>query len=133
MGLFSFLGVLSPVHINSAVIFRGARRVGRDSFGNKYYKLKPRKGYKNERRWVIYKGAPDASAIPPEWHGWMHHQTDVVPSSETKSFRRKWQKPHQSNMTGTEAAYRPPANDLTATQCSKDVASKNYESWTPPK
>lgn len=131
MGLFSFLGVMSPVHINFSRVLRGAKRVGQDQFGNTYYKLKARKGYKNERRWVIYKGEADASKIPPEWHGWMHHQTDAVPDSETKSFRRKWQKPYQSNMTGTIEAYQPPSNDLTATQSGQ--ATGNYEAWTPPK
>jgi len=88
MGLFSFLGVLSPVHITSVTLFSGAKRIGVDQFGNKYYRAKPLKGYKYDRRWVIYKGAPEASKIPPEWHGWIHHQTDVIPSDEENSFRR---------------------------------------------
>ena len=129
MGLFSFLGVLSPVHIQSVRLFSGARYVGDDSYGNKYYSAKPRKGYKRERRWVIYNGAPEATKIPPEWHGWMHHQTDILPNSKEKSFRRPWQKPHQPNMTGTTGAYRPPGHILEGGQ--RDKATGDYEAWTP--
>ena len=129
MGLFSFLGVLSPVHMQSVRIFSRTKFIGKDSGGNKYYTASPRKGYKRERRWVIYKGAPEATKIPPEWHGWMHYQTDVVPSSNTKSFRRKWQKPHQQNMTGTHEAYRPPGHLLKGGQ--RDKATGDYEAWSP--
>lgn len=130
MGLFSFLGVLSPVHIQSVCIFSGAKYVGTDSFGNKYYKARPRKGYKNERRWVMYHGIPEPSKIPPEWHGWIHHQTDIVPNSESKSFRRKWQKPHKQNMTGTAKAYLPPGHALK--EGKREKATGDYEAWTPP-
>ncbi len=130
MGVFSFLGVLSPVHMTSVKLFSRTKCVGRDQSGNKYYTAKPRKGYKRQRRWVIYKGAPEATKIPPEWHGWMHHQTDDVPSSDQQSFRRKWQKPHQQNMTGTDEAYRPPGHMLKEGQRAR--ASSDYEAWSPP-
>lgn len=134
MGLFSLLGVMSPAHIGCVTIcsriFSGARLVGRDKAGNKYYRAKPRRGYKHERRWVIYKGVPEASAIPPEWHGWMHHQTDIVPDSETGAFRRPWQKPHRPNPTGTRAAYRPAGHILSGGRRPK--ATGDYAPWTPP-
>lgn len=131
MGLFRFLGVLSPVHMMSVKIFSRAKFVGQDQSGNKYYTASPRKGYKRERRWVTYKGAAEATKIPPEWHGWMHHQSDVVPSSDQKSFRRKWQKPHKSNRTGTHEAYRPPGHLLK--EGKRPKATGDYEAWNPPK
>jgi NADH:ubiquinone oxidoreductase subunit len=130
MGLFSFLGVLSPVHIQFVRLLSGAKFVGEDPYGNKYYRAKPRKGYKRERRWVIYNGAPEATKIPPEWHGWMHHQTDTVPDQDSRSFRKKWQKPHQPNMTGTSQAYRPPGHLLEGGK--RAPATGDYEPWTPP-
>lgn len=130
MGLFSILGVLSPVHINFVTMFSRAKLVGRDDYGNKYYKAKPRKGYKHDRRWVMYKGAPEATKVPPEWHGWLHHQTDAVPTEEAQSYRRKWQKPHRQNMTGTNKAYRPPGHVLSGGK--RDPATGDYEPWTPP-
>lgn len=129
MGLFSLLGVLSPAHIFWFTTFGGAVRVGVDGAGNKYFRAKARPGYKRERRWVMYKGAPEASKVPPEWHGWLHYQTDVVPESGKPSFRRPWQKPHQPNLTGTAQAYRPPGHILSGGK--RAPATGDYESWTP--
>lgn len=129
MGLFSFLGVLSPVHISFFTWAYGSELVGKDVFGNKYYRGKARAGYKRERRWVMYKGAPEASAVPPEWHGWLHYQSDEVPNVG-KSFRRSWQKPHQPNMTGTNKAYRPPGHILQDGEHGK--VTGDYEAWSPP-
>ncbi len=127
MGLLKFLGVLSPAHINLFTALKGGEKVGTDALGNTYYRAKPRKGYKRERRWVMYDGAPEASKVPPEWHGWLHHQNDEVPSEE--GFRRPWQKPHQPNMTGTNQAYRPPGHILEGGQ--RDKATGDYEAWKP--
>ncbi len=129
MGLFSFLGVLSPVHMATVKIFSRTNFVGEDVLGNRYFTAKPRKGYKRERRWIIYNGAPEASNIPPEWHGWMHHQTDTIPANDAKSFRRSWQKPHQKNMTGTNQAYRPPGHLLK--EGKRPETTGDYEAWDP--
>lgn len=128
MGFFSFLGVLSPAHINLFTMRKGGKPVGEDQLGNKYYRANPRKGYKRERRWVMYKGAPEASSVPPEWHGWLHHQTDVIPS-EGESYRREWQAPHKPNLTGTKQAYRPPGHILEGGK--RDKATGDYEAWKP--
>ena len=129
MGFFSFLGVLSPVHMTTVKIFSRTKFVGEDNAGNKYFSAKPRKGYKRERRWVIYDGVPEATKIPPEWHGWMHHQTDVIPANDEKSFRRSWQTPHQVNLTGTSEAYRPPGHLLKGGERAKTTG--DYEAWNP--
>jgi NADH:ubiquinone oxidoreductase subunit len=135
MGLFRalgrFLGSLSPAHIVLVTLTSGAKRVGTDPAGNRYYRAKPRKGYKRERRWVLYKGAPEASKVPPEWHGWLHHQTDTVPSEDGESFRRPWQKPHTPNLTGTAGAYRPQGHILNSGV--RAAASADYEAWQPPR
>lgn len=132
MGLLSpiirLLGTLSPAHITFVTLTSGARHAGTDPMGNKYYVAKARKGYKRERRWVIYKGIPEASSVPPEWHGWLHHQTDVLPN-EGDSFRRPWQKPATANMTGTNQAYRPEGHILKGGK--RAAASADYEAWTP--
>ena len=61
--------------------WRFGELVGTDDQGNHYYRTKggvidPTLGF--ERRWVIYNGYAEASRIPPEWHGWMHHTVDVA-------------------------------------------------------
>lgn len=127
--IINLLGSLSPAHITFVTLTSGAKTVGTDALGNKYYRAKPRKGYNRERRWVIYKGAPEASSVPPEWHGWLHHQTNDVPSENDLSFRRPWQKPHTPNLTGTNQAYRPPGHILQGGQ--RDKATGDYEAWKP--
>ncbi len=127
MGIFSFLGVISPVHIRCVTLFSGAKKIGEDSYGNRYYEGKIRKGYKHPRRWVVYKGAPEASSVPPEWHGWLHHQMADPPSD--KAMRRSWQKPHQPNLTGTDQAYRPPGHILSGG--TREKATGDYEAWQP--
>ena len=92
--------------------------VGKDSFGNKYYKNK--KG----KRWVIYNGEINASKIESDWYSWIHYQSDSNPSNSliNKHF---WQKPHSENKTGSKDAYKP--NKIT----NKDKKFKKYESWKP--
>src|SRR5690606_30865947 len=127
--LAGLLGALSPVHIRFVTLLIGATPVGMDQLGNKYYRARPRKGYKRERRWVIYKDAPEASLVPPEWHGWLHHQTDIVPNEATRSFRRPWQRPHQPNLTGTDQAYRPPGHLLKGGH--RAASDSDYQAWRP--
>ena len=45
--------------------------VGTDKAGNHYYRER-----NGTRRWVIYNGLAEASAIPPGWHAWMHYRVD---------------------------------------------------------
>ncbi len=61
--------------------WRHGTEVGRDAAGNVYYEG----GVNSDgqtRRWVIFSGYSEASAIPPGWHGWIHHRVDVPPSRE---------------------------------------------------
>lgn len=99
--------------------------VGTDPDGNRYYtertQTRPR-----QRRWVIYKGKPEASRVPPEWHAWLHH---TAPAPLNAVGRWPWQKPHQPNMTGTAQAYFPPGHDLAGGK--RDHATGDYEAWTP--
>jgi len=97
--------------------------VGEDAAGNTYYTNR-----RGDRRWVIYNGEADASAIPPGWHGWMHHRVDTPPSK--LDYRpRDWQLPHKANMTGTAAAYRPQGSILTPE--TRPAATGDYDAWTP--
>src|SRR3546814_12543969 len=75
--------------------------VGKDAQGNVYYEAK-----KGGRRWVIYNGPAEASRVPPEWHGWLHRTTDVLPE-DAPIQPKSWEKPHVPNMTGTALAYAP--------------------------
>lgn len=129
MGLFTFLSVLSPVHMGWVRLWTRARFVGLDQAGNRYYEAKARPGYNRPRRFVRYKTSIEATNVPPEWHGWLHYQTDAVPNGQAQTFRREWQKPHQPNLTGTTQAYRPPGHILSGGK--RDKATGDYEAWTP--
>ncbi len=112
--------------------FRG-EEVGRDQFGNVYFRekgAKPRKegSLRRERRWVIYKDEVEASAVPPEWHAWLHHWSDETPPAEGVKHRT-WEKPHVPNRTGTELAYRPPGHTLKGGE--RAPTGGDYEAWTP--
>ena len=103
-------------------------RVGADDYGNVYFQA--RRGRKGERRrrWVIYDGEAEASKVPPEWHAWLHYTIDLPPADGGK-LKYDWQLPHQPNMTGTAAAYRPPGHTLAGG--TRDRATGDYEPWTP--
>ena len=96
-------------------IFFFGKFVGKDSHGNKYYQTK--KG----KRFVIYNGEVDASKIPNEWYSWMHFMPNKIENSHELE-KYNWQKPHQSNLTGTEKAYYPNKNKNNAIK-------KKYKSW----
>lgn len=101
--------------------------VGSDTLGNEYFETKP--GTKGQaRRWVIYAGANDASRVTPEWHGWLHHTIDDVPSRALPA-PRQWQKPAVPNLTGTLEAHRP-AGALESGGV-RAAATGDYEAWSP--
>jgi NADH:ubiquinone oxidoreductase subunit len=110
--------------------------VGSDQFGNRYYREKgnrrPKRGAgmeSRERRWVIYRGESEASKVPPEWHGWLHHTVkDPAPSNVR---RYAWQKEHLPNLTGTPFAYRPRGSLLRLGPENRSRATGDYEPWTP--
>lgn len=124
----NLLAVLSPVSF-LLTVWRKGEFVGEDQIGNKYYRADPRKGYRHEQRWVLYAGEPAADKVPPEWHGWLHHQTDVVPSANGASYRQAWQLPARPNLTGTDLAYRPPGHQLKGGK--RPSATGDYTPWSP--
>jgi NADH:ubiquinone oxidoreductase subunit len=107
-------------------------RVGSDAQGNRYYRSRSkwlrRKGRERERRWVVYKGIDEASKVPPEWHAWLHHISEV-PLTASAGKVRPWQKPHLPNLTGTPYAYRPKGHELRGGQ--RPHATGDYEPWIP--
>jgi NADH:ubiquinone oxidoreductase subunit len=108
---------------------RNGRQIGSDALGNIYYesaRIADSSGVPT-RRWVIYNGANDASRVPPEWHGWLHHTNDLVP--EALPAPRSWEKEALPNLTGTVEAYRP-AGALERGG-NRAAATGDYEAWSP--
>ena len=102
--------------------------IGRDEFGNKYYRGRGRKLNGRERRWVEFKGKAEASSVPPEWHAWLHFTVEI-PLTEEAAKAKNWQQTHQPNLTGTPDAYRPRGHELEGGR--RSPSSGDYEAWSP--
>lgn len=103
------------------------KKVGQDHQGNVYYEGRPdANGF--ARRWVIYNGPNDASRVPAEWHGWLHHSHDLVPESNMPP-PYIWEKDYEPNQTGTPKAYRPLGSIEKGG--ARAMSSGDYEAWTP--
>jgi len=103
--------------------WRKGQVVGQDGQGNIYYQTADAK-----RRWVIYNGEAEASRIPPEWHGWMHHTVNTPPT-EADMVVKPWEDAHQPNLTGLAGAYAP-AGSLRG-DGHRAKATGDYEAWSP--
>ena len=109
--------------------WRKGEHVGTDDDGNRYYRAKSAMPDSiAERRWVIFNGYSEASAIPPGWHGWMHHRVNTVPSPSDPPDR-EWQLPHLPNLTGSTAAYRPPGSIVGSGRPKMNESA--YQPWKP--
>ncbi len=101
--------------------WRKGIKVGEDDQGNLYFRDR-----NDKRRWVLYNGEVEASRVSPEWHGWLH-KTWKNPPSEEEIMRKKWERPHQENLTGSALAYVPSGSMRNA----KAKETSDYEPWTP--
>lgn len=101
--------------------WRKGVKVGEDAHGNRYYQSKDGK-----RRWVIYTGEPEASKVPPDWHGWLHH-TYKEPPTQAPLKHKPWEKPHHENLTGTPMAYAPAGSLRRVAHADR----ADYEAWQP--
>ncbi len=101
--------------------WRKGVKVGEDEQGNVFYRSRD-----GDRRWVIYNGETEATRISADWHGWLHHTFDEMPS-ETPLVHKAWEKPHRENPTGSLLAYAP-AGSIRMGEPKKRT---DYEAWTP--
>ncbi len=85
---------------------------GQDGYNNHYYEDACKK------RWVIYKGTPEGSKVPPLWNAWLHHTVNNTPVEK----RYGWERPPFSNISGTSYAYKAHSNMLETLP---------YEPWSP--
>lgn len=103
---------------------RRGEQVGEDDQGNVYYRERA-----GRRRWVLYKNGPiEASRVPPEWHAWLHYTVDTPPS-EQPPVTQQWEKAHQPNLTGSDAAYQPGGS--LAAKAARQATASDYEAWSP--
>lgn len=116
-------------------LFRyGAKLVGRDEVGNRYYEERRPSLEGRKRRYVVYSGYADASRVPSDWHGWLHHLFDEPPAEEVNGKsrrmpRRPWELDHQPNLTGTQHSWRPRGSLARGGERARQ--SGDYEAWKP--
>lgn len=75
---FGVRGTIAKMYAQGEVKF--GTLIGVDKMGNRYYEnLEYPFG---QHRWVEYADIHnfDASMVPPEWHGWIHHTYDEPPT-----------------------------------------------------
>lgn len=106
---------------------RKGSKVGEDHAGNVYYEGGT-DVMGRTRRWVIYNGSNDASRVPAEWHGWLHHSIEGAPESFLPP-PRIWEKDFTPNLTGTTDAYRP--SGAIERGGRRAMATGDYEAWSP--
>ncbi len=109
-----FMKVITDI-LNKLCVCLLNKKVGADSYGNKYYQ-----NTKTKKRFVIYQGKPEASKVVANWHSWLHYTTNEPPLTNQLTY--SWQINHQPNLTGTKQAYNP---KLTA----KTDSAPNF--WQP--
>ena len=104
--------------------WRFGERVGDDPFGNVYYR---HKDTSQDKRWVVFAHAVEASSVPAEWHAWLHKSVDKIPTewANPPTFAKE----HQPNRTGSAAAYRPPGHGYMGGK--RAAATGDYEPWQP--
>jgi NADH:ubiquinone oxidoreductase subunit len=111
-------------------ILRRGVFVGQDEMGNRYFEARDASDSYDgrKRRWVIFNGYAEASKVPPDWHGWLHH-TFVEPPTTAPLPRKRWEKEHLPNLSGTIYAYRPKGSIARGGE--RQRATGDYEAWTP--
>ena len=109
--------------LNTAIYTRRkGTKVGEDDQGNVYYR-----NADDSKRWVIFNGEAEASRVSADWHGWLHHTYNEVPS-EKPLQHKTWEQPHQENLTGTALAYAPAGSIRTG---GEPKARSDYDAWVP--
>ncbi|MEE9433152.1 MAG: NADH:ubiquinone oxidoreductase subunit NDUFA12 [Sphingorhabdus sp.] len=130
MGIFSKIFTWWDGATIGTMLFsaRKGHKVGEDEFGNRYFQTKDGQAKEGGRRWVIYNGPNDASRVPPEWHGWLHHTHDGDPESYLPP-ERNWEAGPTANLTGSKDAYRPAGALERGGR--RAAATGDYQPWTP--
>lgn len=103
------------MYVCTAIVYVTGELKGVDRYGNAYYESDTATPGRN--RWVVYPSRQhvNASAVPAEWHGWLHYMVAETPI-ERPPPQRVYGREHQA-MTlsgqGAAANYLPPGHVLS--------------------
>ncbi|KAK2578665.1 hypothetical protein KPH14_012154 [Odynerus spinipes] len=134
LGLDKFLTLFKIIRENGG-IFKSIRilyinddlktgvLVGEDKYGNKYFENNMY--FFGRNRWVRYSDRVgtnyDASQVSPEWYGWLHYKTDLLPHHDPYRPKYEWMLDHEPNLSGTPKAYMP-----------YSTTAPKIKPWQPP-
>ena len=133
-------GALQRAHVNviingsvgdTVLQKRGVLR-GKDMHGNMYYEDVDTSQH-GRHRWVVYHDLwnYNATTVPPEWHGWLHHITDDEPGANPNAFAKPFYAAEPTmTKTGTMDKYQPKGAFIHKRQ--EMGQWKKYRAWTPP-
>ncbi|MDZ7894282.1 MAG: NADH:ubiquinone oxidoreductase subunit NDUFA12 [Sphingobium sp.] len=102
--------------------WRKGSKVGEDHQGNVYCEGGAKSPLGD------HDGPNDASRVPSEWHGWLHHSIEGTPESFLPP-PRIFEKDFTPNLTGTAHAYRP--KGALERGGRRAAATGDYEAWSP--
>lgn len=107
-----------------------ATLVGEDTQGNKYYEKKENVQF-GRHRWVVYADQSNynASAVPPEWHAWLHHISDHTAEELMKLKPTRYGVAHKENLTGRGDGMIHMTKGHALNPNKRDW--KRYQSWQP--
>ncbi|KAL3677222.1 hypothetical protein R1sor_027170 [Riccia sorocarpa] len=124
-----YLAALLDGNLGNEKFRLDGKRIGTDKFGNEYYEKTDGVQY-GRHRWVVYKDRTyNASSIPAEWHGWLHHITDRTPEQLEGLKPKRYAIEHSRNRTGEGEQYIYHAKGHALNPNKRDW--KRYEEWTP--
>ena len=108
--------------------WRYGKRVGEDQSGNVYYEGGTNSDGRT-RRWVIYNGYAEGSAVPPGWHGWLHHRVDDAPIGRELQAARL----AEAASSRISPAALPPTGRRARCLSGKHrpQVTGDYDAWTP--
>jgi NADH:ubiquinone oxidoreductase subunit len=102
--------------------------VGEDPHGNRYYRERGTRPWRQDRRWVVFSRDADPTGVPPGWVGWLHKRIELPPSEQPLPAPR-WERGRLPNPTGTDQAYLPPGAIERGGR--RAPATGDYEAWRP--
>ena len=102
--------------------------VGKDEYGNRYYRERGNRDWRRQKRWVVYAREAEPTYVPPGWVGWLHKRIKDSPS-EKPLPAPVWEKDPLPNLTGTPEAYMP--SGALQKGGRRAPATGEYEPWRP--
>jgi len=107
-----------------------ATLIGTDNMGNKYYERMENTQF-GRHRWVEYadNGNYNASAVPPEWHSWLHYISDHTADQLLELKPKTYGVAHRENQSGRGDGIIHYSKGHALNPTGRDW--KRYQAWQP--